>query len=329
MGKNNRALKSVTIIIPTFNALGWFRDSYAELLKQDYAGKWDILVIDSGSTDGTVEFLKDLPRTTVYEIPLAKFGHGKTRNLGANLATGDLILMTVQDARPRSTNWITGMVESLERHGLDGVCGNQAVPHSRANNPLEWYRHISEPIQDDIIDFSSIQNASPEERKNACSWDNVNALYRKSSLLAHPFRDVRFGEDMFWALDVLEAHGKIGYTHRSKVWHYHHQQPGFTRKRVFYVHYWRHKAFKYLPEAHSRWGILHSIRAIKTMLWHAHIYSPSELIKWLQYNKQLAKESHEITGEFLAAVRKGEEALNILYTSFGEHSPVATSDQAE
>ena len=79
----------------------------------------------------------------------------------------------------------------------------------------------------------------------------------------------------------------------------------------------------------SRWGMLDSIRAIKTMLWHAHIYSPSELIKWLQYNKQLAIEYNEITREFLAAVQKGDEALNILYTSFGEHSPVATSDQTE
>ena len=59
-------------------------------------------VIDSGSTDGTIEFLKDQPRTAVHSIPSEEFGHGKTRNLGASMAKGDLVLMTVQDARPRS-----------------------------------------------------------------------------------------------------------------------------------------------------------------------------------------------------------------------------------
>jgi len=321
-------MKSVTIVIPTFNAMGWFRDSYAKFLQQDYAGTWDILVIDSGSTDGTLEFLNDQPRTTVHRIPSHEFGHGKTRNLGATLASGNLVLMTVQDARPRNSSWISNMVQALESNGLDGVCGKQAVPCDEDKNPMQWYRPINEPSEDDIFHKASVEDASPQKKLQACSWDNVNAIYRKSSLLSHPFRDVRFGEDMFWALDVLQANGKIGYTHRSKVWHYHHQHPGFTRKRVFYMHYWRYKAFECLPKTRSHWRLPDSIRALKTMLWHSRIYNPIALIKWLRYNKQIAKESTEITEEFLSAVHSGEASLNTLYSSFGTHSPMATSKQS-
>ena len=320
---------SVTILIPTFNAMGWFRNSYAELLKQDYAGEWDVLVIDSGSTDGTIEFLKNQPRTAAHSIPSEEFGHGKTRNLGASMAKGDLVLMTVQDARPRSIDWMTRMVHALESNGLDGVCGKQAVPSEDDKNPLQWYRPLSEPNEDDVFDAASIQEASPEETMKACSWDNVNALYRKSSLLARPFRDVRFGEDMFWALDMLKANGKIGYTHQSKVWHYHHQRPGFTRKRVFYTHYWRYQAFGCLPELQPMWGISHTMRALKTLIWHARIFNPVVLIKWLNYNHQIAKESTEITEEFLKAVQSGDAALNTLYASFGAQSPMATPTQSK
>ena len=323
------SMKSVTILIPTFNAMGWFRSSYAEFLEQDYAGAYDILVIDSGSTDGTVAFLQDQDRTTVHSIASEDFGHGNTRNLGAQLAKGDLVLMTVQDARPPHSSWITNMVQSLESQQLDGVCGKQAVPSEEDKNPLQWYRPLSEPNEDDVFDAASIQEASPEETMKACSWDNVNALYRKSSLLARPFRDVRFGEDMFWALDMLTANGKIGYTHQSKVWHYHHQRPGFTRKRVFYTHYWRYQAFGCLPELRPMWGTSQTIRALKTLIWHARIFNPVVLIKWRNYNHQIAKESTEITEEFLKAVQSGDAALNTLYASFGTQSPMATPTQSK
>ena len=58
------------------------------------------------------------------------------------------------------------------------------------------------------------------------------------------------------------------------------------------------------------------------------IYNPIALIKWLRYNKQIAKESTEITEEFLSAVHRGEASLNTLYSSFGTHSPMATSKQS-
>ena len=306
----------------------WFRESYQEFLAQDYSGVWDILIIDSGSTDETVKFLKDQPRTAVHCIPSEEFGHGKTRNLGASMANGDLILMTVQDAKPRSADWITRMVHALESNELDGVCGKQAVPWDKNKNPLEWYRPIEEPIEDDLYDRTSIENAKPQDKLRACSWDNVNALYKKSSLLEQPFRDVRFGEDMFWALDVLNANGKIGYTNLSKVWHYHHNHPGFTRKRVFYSHYWRYKAFGFLPDQPTQWSMFSVLRTLKIMLWHTNIHSPKTIIKWLIYNERITKESTKITKEFLTAVQSDESKLNTLYASFGTQSPMATPEKS-
>ena len=263
---------------------------------------WDILVIDSGSTDGTFEFLNDQPRTTVHSIPSNEFGHGKDPKSRSTMATGDLVLMTVQDARPRNSSWISNMVQALESNGLDGVCGKQAVPSEEDKNPMQWYRPISEPNEDEFFDAASVQDASPEETMKACSWDNVNALYRKSSLLAR----IRFAmSDLARTCSGpwirLQANGKIGYTHQSKVWHYHHQRPGFTRKAGFLHPLLALPSLWMLAlKLRRMWGISRYHTSPQNHdVACAHLSIRLCSSNGCRYNQQIAKESTEITEEFL------------------------------
>jgi rhamnosyltransferase len=316
-------MRSVTIIIPTFNGMSWLQDSIHAFLEQDYPGKWEIVAIDSGSTDGTVDFLEQFERITVHQIPQESFGHGTTRNLGVSLATSDLLLFTVQDATPRTPDWLTHMVRALEFHELDGVCGGQAVPHHPDKNPIQWYRPIAEDATVEVFTSDDFQRASPNEKLKMCSWDNVNALYRKTALVAQPFKVVRFGEDMAWARDVLNQGGRIGYAKSLKVWHYHHQHVGFTRKRQIYTHYWRHRIFGVLPESGQRIRCI-QLRWLKGLVFHAGIGNPITILKWMRYNRMIRQESTQANSDFLKAAKAGPEELSNLYESFGEKPPMAT-----
>ena len=89
-----------------------------------------------------------------------------------------------------------------------------------------------------------------------------------------------------------------------------------------------YQAFGCLPELRPMWGASHTMRALKTLIWHARIFNPVVLIKWLSYNQQIGTESTEITEEFLKAVQSGDAALNTLYASFGTQSPMATPKQS-
>ncbi len=65
----------------------------------------EVIVIDSGSTDGTLDLLKnyDIARPS----PESKeFNHGETRNLGMQLSKGRFVVMTVQDATPADEFWL-------------------------------------------------------------------------------------------------------------------------------------------------------------------------------------------------------------------------------
>ena len=318
---------SVSIVIPTYNAEAWLKQSLPHFLEQSYEGDWELLVIDSGSTDGTLRLLEPHQRIRVHAIPNNDFGHGKTRNLAASLSNCELLLFTVQDACPRSPNWLSRMVNDLLAFNLDAVCGGQAVPHDRSKNPVQWYRPVSETSEVEIVHSDAFIQWNPEQQMRACRWDNVNALYTREALLKNPFEDVRFGEDMAWAKAHLSTGGSIGYAQANKVWHYHHQHPGFTRKRVLNQLYWRHKTFSALPPLAGPPTFLQFFKTLKAITVHAGIWNLVEVIRWLVYNNRLQKESHQAGREFLQAALKGPKELNNLYDSLGTASPMATKSQ--
>lgn len=318
---------SVSIVIPTYNAEAWLQESLPHFLRQSYEGDWEVLVIDSGSTDGTLRLLEPHERIRVHTIPNTDFGHGKTRNLATFLSNQELLLFTVQDACPRSRHWLSGIVNDLLAFNLDAVCGGQAVPHDTDKNPMQWYRPVKETKEVEIVRGDAFIQWSPEQQMRACGWDNVNALYTREALLKTPFENVRFGEDMAWAKAHLSAGGSIGYAKAHKVWHYHHQHPGFTRKRVLNQLYWRHRTFEAMPSFAGPPTFLQSLKTFKAITVHAGIWNPVEVIRWLAYNRRLQKESHQAGREFLQAYLKGPEELNNLYESLGTTSPMATKSQ--
>jgi len=208
---------------------------------------------------------------------------------------------------------------------LDGVCGGQAVPHHPDKNPIQWYRPIAEDDTVEVFPKDKFQRASPHEKLRMCSWDNVNALYRKKALQDIPFDDVRFGEDMVWAKACLETGGKIGYAKHLKMWHYHHQHIGFTSKRIFYTHFWRYLTFGTLPTPDEQAKWMRTMRWLKTLVIHAKIWNPFRIFYWLRYNHRFHEVSNTTTVEFLNAAASGSNKLNTLYESLGDKSPMATT----
>ncbi len=222
------------------------------------------------------------------------------------------------------SSWITNMVHALESNGLDGSAESKPCPVKRIKTRFNGTDRSVNQTKTNVFDAASIQEASPEETMKACSWDNVNALYRKSSLLA---RSV--SRCPIWRGHVLG----IGYAHSKRQNWLHpsiqslalppstsrvHPKAGFLHPLLALPSLWM------LARTSPMWGISHTIRALKTLIWHARIFNPVVLIKWLNYNHQIAKESTEITEEFLKAVQSGDAALNTLYSSFGTQSPMAT-----
>lgn len=274
---------SVAVVIPVKNGFPEIKDCIEGILKQTIPVK-EILVIDSGSTDGTIEYLKTVRSVRLIEIDPASFNHGNTRNLGWQQSEADFLLYTVQDARAADEYWIEELLKGFTDETVVAVCGQQIVPWDKDKNPLEWFRPVSSPEMKryQFKEQGGFEALSAEEKKTICGWDDVTAMYRMSGLRAIPFSSTLFGEDMIWAKHALQQGHALVYNFNSRVYHYHHENENFTLKRTFTTMYFQYKEFGYLY-SEPRLDILSKLRILKCLIQSLGFNLPG-IVKWYQYN---------------------------------------------
>lgn len=310
-------------MIPTLNGHKWLCENLDKFLGQEYAGTWNMLIIDSGSTDDTLALFRGIERVQTHTIAPSSFGHGRTRNLAVSLSQSDLLLFTVQDARPRHQNWLNDMVSALQNSQADGICGGQAVPHEADKNPLAWYRPIQESVNVKLFSSEVYEKATPLERMQMCRWDNVNAIYLRDSLVKVPFPEVSFAEDIAWSKACLESGGIIGYADHTKIWHYHHHTVEFTKKRTWSALYWQHQHFGALPPLPKAVNGVGMMRALKILVWNSRILNPRKIWRWLKYNWETGQAAHRAGLEFKAAYAGGPHKIDQLYHTIVSETPLA------
>ncbi len=239
----------ISVIIPVKNGEQTIKACLDAIFAQTLINQTEIIIIDSGSTDQTLDIVKQYP-VKLYQIPPKEFGHGKTRNYGVTLAQGEFIQFTVQDAQPASKDWLETMLQNFEDEELAAVCGQQAVPHHKDKNPVEWFRPVSKPGKRTVqYKQGAFEKLPPCRQHQECTWDDVNAMYRKTILNKLPFDEVAFGEDMLWAKNALIQGYKIAYDMRARVWHYHHYTDmQKLRHRIHYTLYFTYQTFACIHE---------------------------------------------------------------------------------
>ena len=102
----------VSIVIPVKNGGELLDRVLAKVFEQKTQYQYEVICVDSGSTDGSLEIIKKYP-CQLYEIPSQEFGHGKTRNYGAGKGTGEFIVFLTQDALPADEHWLEHFINGL------------------------------------------------------------------------------------------------------------------------------------------------------------------------------------------------------------------------
>lgn len=187
------------------------------IARQQVDEEVEMVIVDSGSTDGSVAEARRLG-AHVHEIAPEEFGHGRTRNLGARLARGETLVFTTQDAYPPADDWLALLVAPL-RSGdrVAGVYGRQ-LSHAAARPPERYF-----------LDFlygpePRVQRlAGPDELSFAVTlFSNVNSAIPRRVWEEHPFADdAVMSEDQEWSRRVLHAGMTIVYEPRAAVHHSH------------------------------------------------------------------------------------------------------------
>jgi len=227
-----------SVVIPTYNAGAQFEEVLDAVLAQHTPWPFEVLVIDSGSTDGTLEIVRARPAVRLQQIDKRDFNHGDTRNLGASLTSGDFIAFITHDALPANQAWLFNLVEAIDAEpAAMGAFGcHYAYPNASAFTKRDLDAHFNGFRQYPLLVSQKTNPAryrSGDEgwRQFLHFYSDNNSCFRRSAWEKIPYRRVVFGEDQLWAHDVIEAgHAKL-YAAQAIVYHSHDYDEAETEER--------------------------------------------------------------------------------------------------
>ncbi|MEM8964270.1 MAG: glycosyltransferase, partial [Acidobacteriota bacterium] len=153
----------VSVIMPTLNG-GWLLDRSLEAIHgQDTKLNFEVVIVDSGSREEDVAMMRR-HGVRLHGINKRNFNHGLTRDLGASLARGQVLIFLNQDAVPVDEHWLEGIVAPFDQddppaavqggilefpHGTDGVsrffwdsCGQRFYFTSESEGWIERFEGV-------------------------------------------------------------------------------------------------------------------------------------------------------------------------------------------
>lgn len=215
-------MTSVSAVVPVKDGERYLEELLDALRRE---GVDETLVIDSGSRDRSVQIARSAG-VELLEIDPAEFGHGATRNLGAERTSGELVCFLTQDATPL-TGWLAAYREAFT---LDERVGAAYGPHlpRPETSPM-----IARELEEFFAAFSPDGEPALQRRGGPSFLSNVNACYLRSCWQQIRFREVAYSEDQAFGADMLAAGWTKVYAPRAAVLHAHDYGPVEFMRRYF------------------------------------------------------------------------------------------------
>ena len=277
-----------SVVIPTRNGGPLFGEVLEAVRAQELAGGFEVIVVDSGSTDGTAELAERRADRLIRILP-EEFNHGRTRNLAIAASRGELVALLVQDATPADRNWLAKLADCFDDPKVAGAYSRQiprpdCPPLIRARL-RRWSASQPERAVKFLPDGLSLYALPVEEQIRLLSFDNVASCLRRSVWEKLPFPERPFGEDLGWAMAALFQGFRLVYEPGSAVLHSHRQPLSYEFKRVYLDHQnWNRliglKVFPRLREALLEWP--RATWRAWSDLWAEGVRGPA-LLYWMAY----------------------------------------------
>lgn len=211
---------AVSIVMRSFNEAWAIGDTIRQVYAQDFPGEIELIVIDSGSSDGSIEIIRKTPARLI-QIPLGTYVPGVVLNQGAAAASHDWIIYLNADATPVGENWLSALLVPCLASGNFGAGFSRQIPRPDCKAVF-------------AADYDRCFGPNRESVKWEHFFSMVSSITHRSVLEKHPIReDLQYAEDDEWTRRLSAAGLEIPYAIESVVMHSHNYTLRQSYKRAF------------------------------------------------------------------------------------------------
>jgi glycosyltransferase involved in cell wall biosynthesis len=211
-------MRTISVIVRTKDEESWIGLCLRAIRSQEITAKIEIVLVDSGSSDRTVDKALAIDPSVVV-VRIDDFRPGMALNRGIARASGETLILLSSHCIPASRGWLQALIEPLERAEVAGVYGRQI--------PLP----STDPA--DKRDLWITFGLDPRDQRRDPFFHNANSAIRRADWEKLPFdEDVSNLEDRVWAAKMLDGSRVIHYTPDAVVYHHHGIHQSGTRKRA-------------------------------------------------------------------------------------------------
>lgn len=199
-------LPFVSVIIPVFNDQTGIEKAINSILVQTYPKeRFEIIVVDNGSTDRTRETVKKVKDVKLY-IADQKKGPSIARNMGIKKAAGEIIAFTDSDC-VADGNWLLEAMRLLKNENIGGVAGK-----------IEFVYKKNKPNIYETVD--SVRYFDQEEYVRQGYGATANLFVKKRLLENNLFNESLFpGEDYELCKKIFKKNSDLEYGQKAIIRH--------------------------------------------------------------------------------------------------------------
>ena len=211
---------AVSIVIRARDESRFIARCLAALEAQDFPRAAEVVLVDSGSGDGTVDIARRWP-VRVVEIRPSDFTYSSALNLGFRAARSPFVASLSAHAIPVDARWVSTLVHHFEDPRVAGVYSRELPwPDADLYERLRLESCFPPFGATKSLEFA-LESGDLDRHPLLWTFSNAASMVRRDLWEERPFRELPYAEDIDWSRWALRQGHHIVYEPLARVWHSH------------------------------------------------------------------------------------------------------------
>lgn len=201
-------MPKVSIIMRVYNEMPYIKYALRKLEQQSFQD-YELIVVDSGSTDGSYQVAEAANPEIIYQIPPGTYVPGRVLNEAISKASGEIIVFNNSDCIPQNNFWLENLIRPFQQDPeVIATFANQ-IPRPNASPLVKK-------------DYERAFGDGSISSKWKHFFSLASSAVKREAILQYPFNPtIQYSEDIEWSWRMKQMRKKITYVPDSIVEHSH------------------------------------------------------------------------------------------------------------